>query len=144
MIERARGGARRRMARTPAVLSVLVLSAVPRLDVLRAEGAARVLDCMLVRVCDAGGNCEAGAGHTVFRMEPIDTDSDGAGRYTLGYGDVRSDMQALSAVGPFVWATAGERHTLLASSESAFLWHALALAPSPVATIRFLECSFRQ
>jgi hypothetical protein len=109
-----------------------------------AEGAVRLLDCSVARVCNAAGACEPGSGEVAFRMEPVDASADGSGRYSLSYGDTRAEMQALSNAGPFVWTVGTERHTLLASSDTEFLWHRLTLDPAPRATIRFLTCAFRQ
>lgn len=111
---------------------------------LRAEGATRVLDCTAVRVCDAAGSCEPASAETRFRMEPQALDSSGAARFTLSYGDVRADMDARSDVGPFLWNVGTERHALLVSSETQWLWHRLTLEPAPAATVAFLECSFEQ
>lgn len=77
-------------------------------------------------------------------MEPVEIGADGAGRYRLTYGDSEAAMEALSASGPFFWAIGEERDTLLASSETDFLWHRLEIDPAPQATIRFLTCTFRQ
>jgi hypothetical protein len=60
------------------------------------------------------------------------------------YESVDAEVAASSAAGPFVWDVGNERHTLIASSETEFLWHALTLAPAPTAQIRFLRCIFRQ
>jgi hypothetical protein len=108
------------------------------------EGAVKTLDCAVARVCDAGGRCETGTGRVSFRMEPEELEAGGAGRYTLSYGDTRAEMEAMSDAGPFFWSVGRERDALLASSETEFLWHRLALEPVPEATIRFLTCSFQQ
>lgn len=122
---------------------VLALVALPA-GAARAEGAVKLLDCTVLRVCDAGGRCEAGSDRVSFRMEPLELGSGGAGRYTLSYGDTRAVMQAMSDAGPFFWTIGRERDALLASSETEFLWHRLALEPAPAATVRFLSCSFQQ
>jgi hypothetical protein len=119
-----------------------VLTLIP--GAMLAEGAVRVLDCNAVRVCDAAGSCEPAAGETRFLMEPQALDSSGAARFTLSYGDVRADMEAMSDVGPFLWTAGSERHALLVSSETQWLWHRLTLEPAPVATVAFLECTFAQ
>ena len=111
---------------------------------MRAEGAVRVLACNTVRVCDAAGSCELATDETRFRMEPQALDASGASRFALAYGDVRADMNAMSDVGPFIWNVGTERHALLVSSETQWLWHRLTLEPAPAATIAFLECSFEQ
>ena len=108
------------------------------------EGAIRVIDCTITRLCDAAGSCQAAAGAVAFRMEPVQLDKDGAGRYQLRYGETQAQVNALSDIGPFVWTVGEERHTLLASSETNFLWHRLTLAPAPAATVRFLTCSIHQ
>jgi hypothetical protein len=109
-----------------------------------SEGAVRSLDCTVASVCDAAGRCEADSGEVLFRMEPVDTASDGSGRYLLRYGDTEAEMDALSDAGPFVWTVGSERDALLASSDTEFLWHRLTLDPAPAATIRFLSCTFGQ
>jgi hypothetical protein len=109
-----------------------------------AEGAVRVLNCTLVRACDAAGACKPESMQLTFRMEPIETRPDGSGRYSLRYGDDRAEMQAMSFAGPFLWVLPMERDSLLVSSETQFLWHRLVLEPTPVATIHFLNCEFRQ
>lgn len=106
------------------------------------EGSVRRLDCTVQRVCDAGGRCESGTGEIRFRMEPEKLDPAGAGSYTLSYGEIRAPMTALSDAGPFFWTVGVERDTLLASSETEFLWHRLEPGASPVTTIRFLSCTF--
>jgi hypothetical protein len=111
--------------------------------IVSAEGAARLLDCTIARVCDAAGRCEAGSGQVTFRMEPIEIGADGSGRYALSYGHSETEMRALSLAGPYVWTEGSERNTLLASSETAFLWHRLRLDPAPEATVRFLSCVVR-
>lgn len=108
------------------------------------EGAVRLLDCRVVRVCDAAGNCEAATDAVAFRMEPVQVGQDGSGRYELQYGDTETAMNSGSEIGPFVWTVGEERHTLLASSETNFLWHRLTLDPLPAATVRFLTCAIRQ
>ena len=108
-----------------------------------SEGAVRVLDCSVLRVCDGGGHCEAATGEVTFTMEPVDLAAADSARYILSYGDARAEMRA-SEAGPFVWSLGSERDALLASSETQWLWHTLVLAPAPEATIRFLQCSFRQ
>jgi hypothetical protein len=119
------------------------LVAVPTPGTMLAEGAVRQLDCTAVRVCDAAGSCESAAGETRFRMEPQTLDSSGAARFTLTYGDARADMAAMSDVGPFLWTVGNERHALLVSSETQWLWHRLTLDPAPAATVTFLECRFQ-
>lgn len=108
------------------------------------EGAVRLFDCTVVQVCDAAGNCEAATDAVTFRMEPVQVDQDGSGRYELQYGDTETAMSSVSDIGPFVWTVGDERHALLASSETSFLWHLLTLDPVPAATVRFLTCTIRQ
>lgn len=109
-----------------------------------AEGAVRRLDCVSAQVCDAAGECEPDSLPIAFRLEPTETAADGSGRYTMVYGDTRAAMQALSDIGPFHWTAGSERHTLVASSETQFLWHRLVIEPAPAATVRFLICAFGQ
>ena len=108
------------------------------------EGAVRLLDCTAVKVCDAAAACTADSVHVAFRMEPVERAADGSGSYTLSYGDTKAEMRALSDAGPFVWTVGDERNTLLASSETQFVWHRLAFDPAPHATVRFLACALRQ
>jgi hypothetical protein len=105
------------------------------------EGAVKHLACTLERVCDAAGRCEDASGELAFTMAPISLAPDGAGSYTISYADVEADMQARSELGPFYWNVGAERHALLISSETQWLWHTLTLQGAPVATIRFLVCS---
>lgn len=111
---------------------------------VRGEGAVRVIDCTMTRACDAAGNCRKTAGEVKFRMEPVQLDEDGAGRYRLRYGDAQAPMTALSDIGPFAWTVGAEHHTLLASSETDFLWHRLTVGAAPAATVTFLTCSIHQ
>jgi hypothetical protein len=83
-------------------------------------------------------------GDVTFRIRPSKVDKGGAGRYQIQYEGKDLPMNALSDVGPFVWSRGDERHTLLASSETEFLWHRLTLGPVPVAAVRFLSCTVRQ
>jgi len=106
-----------------------------------AEGAVKNLACTLERVCDAAGACEDASGELGFRMAPISLAPGGAGSYKISYGDVEADMQAGSELGPFYWNVGAERHALLISSETRWLWHTLTVEPAPAATIRFLVCS---
>ena len=108
------------------------------------EGAVRLLDCRVAQACNAAGSCQAASGAVAFRMEPVQVGLDGSGRYQLHYGDTEAAMDALSDVGPFVWTVGEERHTLLASSETNFLWHRLTLDPVPAGTVHFLTCTIRQ
>lgn len=133
------GPALRRLAGS----SILILAAwLP--SAAWAEGAVRLLDCTVTRVCSADGDCKPGTGRVSFRMEPVETDADGSGRYALSYGDVEADMRALSAAGPFFWTLAQQRNTLIASSDTQFLWHELELEAAPEATVRFLTCTLSQ
>lgn len=109
-----------------------------------AEGAVRVLDCVVTQSCDAGGACQPRSEQTRFRMEPVNLLADGSGSYVMVRGEEKTDMQALSFAGPFYWGPGDERNTLLASSETEFVWHRLELTPAPVATIRFMNCVFSQ
>lgn len=107
------------------------------------EGAVKLLDCSVALVCDADGSCEAGSELVTFRMEPLETEVGGAGRYTIRYADVETAMEAVSDIGPFFWTVGGERDTLVASGETKWLWHRLTVDGGPEAAIRFLTCSFQ-
>lgn len=109
-----------------------------------SEGAVRILDCSLEQVCNADGKCKPGSGRISFRTEPVSLRADGSGVYALSYEDVETEMEAQSPAGPFFWTVGNERDTLLASSETRFLWHQLTFDQAPEATITFLRCTFRQ
>src|SRR5690606_36033248 len=109
-----------------------------------AEGAVRQLDCTTVRICDAAGLCESGSGQTSFRMEPSSLDPDGAGSYALSYGNIQVGMKAITQAGPFFWINGNERNTLVASSETAFLWHSFTIDQEPDSEVRFLTCRLHQ
>lgn len=129
--------------RFPPCLSLIVVTALfPALA--GSEGAVRVLDCSVEQVCNAAGNCRPGSGQVSFRTEPVSLGADGSGIYTLSYGDIEAEMEAQSPAGPFFWTVGNERDTLLASSETRFLWHRLTFDQVPEATISFLQCAFRQ
>lgn len=106
-----------------------------------AEGSVRVFTCEATKHCDAAGQCEALSEAVQFHLEPQALNDDGSGEYLLLYRDIEVPMQAFSEAGPFVWQQDDERHTLLVSSQSEFLWHVLSLAAEPAASIRFLRCS---
>ena len=108
-----------------------------------AEGNVRVLDCTVIRSCDAAGSCQPGAGAVTFQLSPQSTNADGSGRFAIRYGPVQAIALAQSETGPFFWESADGRHTLLAGSETDWLWHQLVTAPTPTATIRFLACRYR-
>jgi len=111
-----------------------------------AEGAVKQLDCEIRIVCDGSGSCEKGSGHVEFRMEPVRLESGGQGDYVLRYGDQTAGMTAFSDAGPFFWTLEHEqqRHTLMPSSETDWLWHELQLGQTVQSKIRFLECAFQQ
>jgi hypothetical protein len=124
------------------VIRGLVLAVLPVAAL--AEGAVKQLACEVVQICDGGGNCESAAGDVHFRMEPVSLDAVGGGEYTISYESTQVAMQASSDIGPFVWSVGTERHALLASSETEWLWHRLSLAAGPEATVRFLVCALQQ
>lgn len=109
-----------------------------------SEGAVKIFDCTVAQVCDGAGSCEAGSGHVTFRLEPVELEADGSGRYALSYDNHQAEAQAMSDLGPFFWTLGEERDTLLISSRTEFVWHRLALGPTSEATVRFLTCSFQQ
>jgi len=125
------------------MLSALCLTGLMPAAV-QGEGAVRLLECTVVKECDAAGLCETASTQVMFRMEPVEIGTDGSGRYSLRYGDVEAAMDARSAAGPFFWTVGNQWDTLLASSETEFLWHRLTFAPAPSASIQFLSCAFRQ
>ncbi|MGD8340512.1 MAG: hypothetical protein PVH89_06990 [Gammaproteobacteria bacterium] len=131
------------MKRSWRVAVLLTLAAGPAAE-LWAEGAAKLLDCEVVRICDALGDCQPGSGQARFRMEPQELEPSGAGSYRIVYGDTDAPMQAMSEAGPFFWVVGSERDALMPSSETEWLWHQLELAAAPVATVRFLVCSLQQ
>jgi hypothetical protein len=127
-----------------ALPSLLLLSAAMLPALVHAEGAVRIFECNITQECDGDGACKGADQKVEFRMEPIERATDGSGTYTIHYDDQSADMQALSEAGPFYWQQDSERNTLLASSDTRFLWHRLFLAAAPVAQVRFLECAVRQ
>jgi hypothetical protein len=127
-----------------AVMSPLLAAALLVPCGVSAEGAVRQIECTVVRTCDARGECVPSSGEAAFRLEPIQTFADGSGRYTILYGESRAEAQAFSDAGPFVWNVGTERHALLASSETDFLWHRLSVDAHPEAEIRFMRCVFGQ
>jgi len=127
--------------RSQSQLLLMTLCCALMPGIAAAEGAIKNLACTLERVCDAAGGCEDASGEHSFRMAPISLAPDGAGSYKISYGDVEADMQAGSELGPFYWNVGAQRHALLISSETRWLWHTLTVEPAPAATIRFLVCS---
>jgi hypothetical protein len=109
-----------------------------------AEGAVKVFDCVITKSCDASGTCKPVSEQTSFRMEPVNLLADGSGSYVMVRDGEKADVQALSFAGPFYWGTVDERNTLLASSETEFVWHRLELTPAPVAHIQFMNCVLSQ
>jgi len=118
------------------IASLLTASAV-------GEGAVRTLDCHVERICDAAGICQDADGDVAFSLEPVELDAGGGGRYTIRYDETEAPMQSLSDLGPFVWTHADQRHVLIVSSETEWLWHELSILPEPAATIRYLRCEFQ-
>lgn len=110
-----------------------------------AEGAVRYIECDLTRVCDSTGDCKEfnkQTSHTAFTLKPQALDATGAGSWTITWNGREAGMTALGEAGPFYWTTdeGRERHTLVASSETRFLWHQLNLAAGPEATVSFMDC----
>lgn len=122
-------------------LAPVLLAMAPEL--VWAEGAVRSLDCKVSQVCDAAGVCESAAEAVNFRMAPESLREDGSGTFEISYRETRARMEAYSYAGPFIWNTELERNTVLASSETRFLWHQLVLGSTPAASVRFMECSLR-
>ncbi len=108
-----------------------------------AEGAHRYFDCMVTLLCDEAGACEASSESLTFHLAPLDAGQDGSGRFMLSYQNKEVAMQSLSDAGPYSWRFDNERHTLLASSETDFLWHQLILDDRPESRIRYLRCELR-
>ena len=123
-------------------LPLIVLTLLP--CTAWSEGAVRIIDCSITNNCDSGGACKTVTEKVIFRMEPMQIESDGSGYYKLSYRDIQAKMEALSILGPFYWIADKERDTLLISSENQFLWHRLRIDPVPDATIHYLTCTFRQ
>ena len=109
-----------------------------------AEGAVRILSCEAVSACDADLQCRDESLQVTFRMEPVDLDLTNAGTYVIRYDDTEASMHGLSYAGPFYWLSDNRMNTLVASSETRFLWHRLDLSTAPVATIRNMDCRFLQ
>jgi len=128
-----------RRSQSPLLLLIACCALVP--GIAAAEGAVKILACTLARICDGAGVCEDASGELGFRMAPISLAPGGAGSYKINYEDVEADMQAGSELGPFYWNVGAQRHALLISSETRWLWHTLSVEPAPAATIRFLVCS---
>jgi hypothetical protein len=124
--------------------SISALAFAPLSGIAHAEGAVRIIDCAIARVCDAAGACEPGSRHVAFRVAPIDVDAAGAGRYGLSYAEIDVEGDAFSAAGPFFWTVGNERDTLVASSETQFLWHRLIVDSTQQVTISFLTCALSQ
>jgi hypothetical protein len=123
---------------------LVAVAAVLMPQVLLAEGAVRILECAISSTCTASLACTPASGAVTFRMEPRSLDGNNAGTYVISYGETQASMQGLSFAGPFHWRTDSAMHTLLASSETEFLWHSLELSQPPVTVIRDLQCRFLQ
>jgi hypothetical protein len=107
------------------------------------EGAVRVFTCEVKQLCNAEGACAGNNEAVTLRMEPLSRNSEGAGKYKLSYHDTQAEMQAQSDAGPFLWTIGSERHALITSSNTDFLWHRLMLDPAPHTEVRFMRCSVR-
>jgi hypothetical protein len=126
----------------PRALRAFCLLLLPNLG--WAEGAVRVLDCEVTQTCDASGACAMASERVSFRMTPENLREDGSGQYQISYRNVQAGMEARSYAGPFYWTSGTEQNTLLASSETLFLWHRLTVNPAPDASVNFLNCTFQQ
>ncbi len=127
--------------RTPLTTILFVMFLSP--TVVLAEGAHRYFDCTTTLLCNETGACEAASDSLTFHLAPLDAGEDGSGNFMLSYQDQEVVMQALSDAGPYIWRLGNDRHTLLASSETAFLWHQLILDGRPESRIRYLHCELR-
>lgn len=105
-----------------------------------AEGAVQVLSCTATTSCDARGSCTPATDAVTFTLTPVQVDADGAGQFTIAYGDVTAQMGSLSRTGPFVWAE-GETDTqsLLVSGPDSLVWVRQDRG-TPDATTLFLTC----
>jgi len=121
--------------------ALLLLPLAALAHVAMGEGAARSFNCRITQTCDAAGRCQRADGEVSFRMAPESLAPDGSGTYQISYRDEQASMEARSFAGPFYWTTDSERNSLLASSETEFLWHRLKLASAPEAEIHFLTCA---
>lgn len=133
------------LAVTRILASIFVAAAGCLLSsLLHAEGAVRIFDCKVTQRCDAAGKCAVNSDSIEFRLEPQALADDGSGEYILRYRDRTVPMQAASEAGPFLWSEQNVRYTLLVSSETQLLLHALELATVPATTVDFLTCKVRQ
>ena len=71
-------------------LLIIVLTLLPTLAF--AEGGERILACRTVTACDVNGHCTAQDVQTVFRVQPVKVDADGAGQWLLSYDDVSAPV----------------------------------------------------
>ena len=137
--ETLKGNTSVRFVKSLTVLAILQLVALP--EFVWAEGAVRNLDCKVTQICDADGACKPASEEVNFRLAPESLREDGSGKYQISYRNVQASMDATSFAGPFYWTTDSERNTLLASSETQFLWHRLVLDSTPAAELYFLACT---
>ena len=129
-------------AASPLWLLALILTTFTYMTM--AEGAVRELDCISLQTCDTKGYCQTETQEVKFSMEPLAVNDDGSGSFAIHYNSYQAPMTSLSFAGPFHWTVGNERHTLLASSETHFLWHQLDTSGSPSARIQFMQCRFTQ
>ena len=119
---------------------ILICGLACQATLAAAEGAVQVLSCTATTTCDAQGSCTAASDEVTFTLTPVQVDADGAGQFTIAYGDVTAEMGSLSLTGPFVWAE-GETDTqnLMVSGPASLIWVRQDRS-APDATTLFLTC----
>ena len=122
---------------------LLALSASLLSPAGNGEGAVKTLDCEIPRTCDSAGVCADDSGRIDFRLEPIELEAGGVGRYTIRYGDAVAEADARSDIGPFAWTVGQARHALVISSDTQWIWHRLE-PDSTAAIVHFMRCDFQQ
>lgn len=118
---------------------LLLLFAAPATSA-HAEGAGMVFTCQELTSCGPDGACTATpAAAVTFTLAPLTVGPEGEGIYKISYGNAEAEAQAMTGIGPFMWRFGTREHTLLFSSETNMLWHALDLDTGR-AEVFFLAC----
>ena len=107
-----------------------------------AQGAVQHIACTGATLCDAGGDCEAGAPDVAFRLAPVDVTEAGAGAWRVRYGDVDAEAVMRPDMS-LIWAEGGgdlQMLTLLDAERAIWVRRSRLGTDGPVATVSFLAC----
>ena len=130
-------------------MKVFIFSALTAASAIPASAKTETssqMTCHIATICSATGDCHPASEDVTFKLTEKEVGRHGEGSYDLSYGEITTEAQNVTMLGPWIWSEGQDDMQVLSAlgvgeDIGPMVWTAFPYgAEAPAGTVKFLNC----